>query len=85
MIVSAKFNLKCVEEILKSNYKINESFVVTSQPFFTKTFFPSFSLSDEQMGARLFILTSNSNTKCEFEFSKNLRRTEYLFAIYRTR
>jgi hypothetical protein len=31
-----------------------------------------------------FILPSNSNTECEFKFSKNLRRTNYLFAIYQT-
>ncbi len=31
-----------------------------------------------------FILPLNSYTKCEFEFTKNLRRTEYLSAIYRT-
>jgi len=29
-----------------------------------------------------FILPSNWNTKYEFECTKNLRRTEYLFAIY---
>jgi hypothetical protein len=29
-----------------------------------------------------FILSSNSNTECEFQFTKNLRRTEYLFATY---
>jgi len=31
-----------------------------------------------------FILPSNSNIKCEFKYTKNLRRTKYLFAIYQT-
>jgi hypothetical protein len=31
-----------------------------------------------------FILPSNLNTECEFEFTKNSRRTEYQFANYRT-
>ncbi len=37
-----------------------------------------------QVNAINFILPSNSNIKCEFKFSKNSRRTEYLFAIYQT-
>jgi hypothetical protein len=32
-----------------------------------------------------FVLPSNLNTECEFKFSKNSRRTDYLFAIYWTR
>ncbi len=31
-----------------------------------------------------FILPLNSKFECEFEYSKNSRRTEYLFPIYRT-
>ncbi len=31
-----------------------------------------------------FILTMNLKFECKFEFTKNLRRTEYLFAIYGT-
>jgi hypothetical protein len=29
-----------------------------------------------------FILPSNSNTECEFQFSKDSKMIEYLFAIY---
>jgi len=32
--------------------------------------------------AIIFILPSNSNIECEFEYTKNLNRTKYLFAIY---
>jgi hypothetical protein len=32
-----------------------------------------------------FILPSNLKFECEFEFSKHLKRTKYLFAIYQTK
>ncbi len=38
----------------------------------------------KQVTAINFILLSNSKFKCEFKFTKYLRGTKYLFAIYQT-